>query len=561
MQNRRLSMRTSISGDDACIMSQNDPGQRKTLRLTADLSAAEAETLLEELQAAENLFALNFEPHHRSQLPKAVRQHQDAATAVRELNLPNELAPASVFAASPARGLPQGTPATWQPKPAAEKPLHEEDIPYASIDTLAAALRRGDITATALARLFLSRLEAHQPTLLATATLLPERALKQAAAADAALARGDDLGPLHGIPYLAKDLLALPEGVTGWGATPYRDQHLDETATVIGRLDAAGAVLLGKASLGALAMDDVWYGGQTKNPWDLEQGSSGSSAGSASAVSAGLVPFAIGSETMGSILSPSMRCHVAGLRPTFGRVSRHGAMALSWSLDKLGPIARSARDTHLVLSAIHGRDARDDSSVDAPLPWPEAADVHAITVAAPQDALDAPTAAMAAFLEQAATLGIEVKPVQLPDLPSAAIMTLLMVEASAAFDALVRSPQMDALVRQNDTSWPNLMRAARFVSAPDYVQLQRLQRRIRDEMDALFETVDVVVTPSGHDAAMLLGNAAGVPALGVPTTLAPTGQDDSSVALLGRAFHEHALVALADAIESARGPLGRPPGF
>lgn len=542
-------------------MSQNDPGQRKTLRLTADLSAEEAQTLLHELQAAENLFALTFEPHHRSQLPQAVRQHQDAAAAVRDLNLPNALAPASVFAASPARGLPKGPPPAWQPEPAADQPLHEDDIPYASIDTLAAALRRGDITATGLARLFLARLETHQPQLVAAATLLPERALKQAEAADATLARGEDLGPLHGIPYLAKDLLALPEGVTGWGAMPYRDQRLSETATVIQRLDAAGAVLLGKASLGALAMDDVWYGGQTKNPWDLEQGSSGSSAGSASAVAAGLAPFAIGSETMGSILSPSGRCHVAGLRPTFGRVSRYGAMALSWSLDKLGPIARSARETHLVLAAIQGHDARDDSSVDAPLPWPEAADVNALTVAAPHDALEAPTAGMAAFLDQATTLGIEVKPVQMPDLPSAAIMTLLMVEASAAFDALVRSPKMDTLIRQDDTSWPNLMRAARFVSAPDYVQLQRLQRRIRDAMDALFESVDVVVTPSGHDAAMLLGNAAGVPALGVPTTAAPTAQDDGSVALLGRAFHEHTLVALAEAIESARGPLGHPPGF
>ncbi len=559
-QKRRFGMNEAVSGDDAAIMSQNDPRESHTLRLTADLSATEAQTLLEELQAAESLFALAFEPHHRSQLPQAVRQHQDATAAVRQLGIPNTVAPASVFSATPAHGLQDHQGSTWRDRHETGD-LHDADLPYASIDALGAALRRGDITSVALTERFLARLETHQPELLAAATLLPERARQQAEAADAALARGEDLGPLHGMPYLAKDLLAVPEGVTGWGATPYREQRLDATATVVARLEAAGAVLLGKASLGALAMDDVWYGGQTKNPWNLTQGSSGSSAGSASAVAAGLAVFAIGSETMGSILSPSGRCHVPGLRPTFGRVSRHGAMALSWSLDKLGPIARSARDTHLVLNAIHGHDPLDDASVDAPLLGTEGIDVTRLRVAAPRDVLASPGAGMAAFLEHAATLGVTVDTVDLPDLPAAPVMTLLMVEASAAFDELVRSPAMDTLVRQSDTSWPNLMRAARFVSAPDYLQLQRLQRQIRDAMDALFETVDVIVTPSGHDAAMLFGNAAGVPALGVPALSEPTGDDDASVALLGRSFHEHSLVALAEALEAARGPLGRPPGF
>jgi Asp-tRNA(Asn)/Glu-tRNA(Gln) amidotransferase A subunit family amidase len=293
----------------------------------------------------------------------------------------------------------------------------------------------------------------------------------------------------------------------------------------------------------------------------VEEGSSGSSAGSAAGVAAGLCAFAIGSETMGSILSPAERCSVVGLRPTFGRVSRHGAMALSWSLDKLGPLTRSVEDAALVLTTIAGVDPADPATREAPFPWDPDADPTALRVAAPPAALDDPDPALAACLADLEALGVSVERRDLPDLPTGPIMTLLMVEASAAFDELVRGDGMDALVRQTPDAWPTLLRAARFVPAADYVQAQRLQRRARDEVAELFRSFDLILTPGTDAAAMRLGNAAGAPALSLPCGRGEAGRPLGNVALLGRPFFEHQPLALAHALQRRRGPLAAPPAF
>jgi Asp-tRNA(Asn)/Glu-tRNA(Gln) amidotransferase A subunit family amidase len=515
-----------------------------------------------DLAAAERVLALAFDERRREHVPEALERHRRGIAAMRRLRFANELAPASVFEArGPADPLPPPRPPAPVTSGFGRSGRAWDDLPFLTVAELAAALRRGEVTSRALTDRYLARIARHDAALRAVVTPLTERARAEADRADRELAAGIDRGPLHGIPYLAKDLLAVPDAPTTWGAAPFREQRLDATATVVARLAEAGAVLLGKASLGALAMGDVWFDATTRNPWNLEEGSSGSSAGSAAGVAAGLCAFAIGSETMGSILSPAERCSVVGLRPTFGRVSRRGAMALSWSLDKLGPLARSAEDAALVLTAVAGADPDDPATREAPFPWDPDDDPTELRVGAPRAALDDPDPALAACLADLEALGVPVAPLALPDLPTEPIMTLLMVEASAAFDELVRGDGMDALVRQTPDAWPTLLRAARFVPAADYVQAQRLQRRIRDEVAELFGAVDLVLTAGTDAPAMLLGNAAGAPAASLPCGRGEAGRPLGNVALLARPFFEHQALALAQALQRRRGPLAAPPAF
>jgi Asp-tRNA(Asn)/Glu-tRNA(Gln) amidotransferase A subunit family amidase len=515
-----------------------------------------------DLDAAERVLALAYDARRREHVPETLASHRRGIAAMRRLRFPNDLAPASVFEA---RGAGTPLPPPRPPAPAGpgfgRSARAWDDLPFLTVTELASALRRGDVTSRGITDRYLARIDRHDPVLRAVITPLADRARAEADRADRELAGGIDRGPLHGVPYLAKDLLAVPDVPTTWGAAPFRDQRLEATATIVGRLEEAGAVLLGKASLGALAMGDVWFDATTRNPWDLDQGSSGSSAGSAAAVAAGLCAFAIGSETMGSILSPAERCSVVGLRPTFGRVSRHGAMALSWSLDKLGPLTRSAEDAALVLTQVAGVDPADPATREAPFPWDPDLDPTSLRVSAPRGTLDEPGPAVAACLDDLEALGVTVTPVDLPDLPTEPIMTLLMVEASAAFDELVRGEGMDALVRQSSDAWPTLLRAARFVSAADYVQAQRLQRRVRDGMAALFDRIDLLLT-SGTDAtAMLFGNAAGAPVTTLPSGRGEGGRPAGNVSLLGRPFFEHQTLALAHALQVRQGPLPVPPAF
>lgn len=512
--------------------------------------------------AAERLLLLAFDERRRQHLDGALARHHEGIDAMRALHLPNDLAPASVFSArADVHPLPPPAPPVPTVRGFGRTATSPDQAAGLTIGELAPAFRAGALTSREVTDAFLARIERHDPTLHAVVTVTAERARAAADRADREFAAGIDRGPLQGIPWLAKDLLALPEEATTWGAAPYREQRIDVTASVIERLDEAGAVLLGKASLGALAMGDVWFGGTTLNPWNLDEGSSGSSAGSAAGVAAGLAIFAIGSETMGSILSPSQRCHVVGLRPTFGRVSRHGAMALAWSLDKIGPLTRSVEDAALVMTAISGHDARDPSTREAPLPWSADASAHGLRIGVPREEHDDPPEELERALAVLADAGATIAPVDLPDLPLQPIMTLLMVEASAAFDELVRGEAADLLTRQDADAWPTLLRAARFVSGADYVQAQRLQRRIRDAVARRFEVVDVIVSSGVHSRAMVLGNAAGAPALTMPAGRIADGTPTGNVAILARAFFEHQAIAVGRSLERAAGPLPLPPGF
>lgn len=449
------------------------------------------------------------------------------------------------------RTLPEGTPpdveTAFRPtgwagalKPST-RPERDEDLAFLSVRELAGSLRRRETTSVELTKLFIARLKRYDPALLCVITLLEDAALAQATRADREMAEGLDRGPLHGIPWGAKDLMAVPGARTTWGAGRYREQTLGEYATVAERLEEAGAVLVAKLSLGALAMGDRWYGGQTKNPWNADEGSSGSSAGSAAAVVAGLVPFAIGSETLGSIVSPCRRCGATGLRPTFGRVSRHGCMPLSWTMDKIGPIARDADDCAVIFAAVHGADGRDPSAVTKPFQWPpERSDLSRLRIGysrerkKPKERDD---------LRPLIDLGVQFVPISLPaDLPLAAMTTILDVEAAAAFEQPTREGVSEGL-----GAWPATFRRARFVPAVDYLHAQRLRTKLMQQMQSLFDTVDLYVA----DDDLVHANLSGHPSIVLPAAggKRPEGQAPPSLVLTGPWFGEETLLATAVAYQ------------
>ena len=394
-------------------------------------------------------------------------------------------------------------------------PAKDEDIAFAPVTLLSAWIKSRKITSERLTNIYLKRLETFDPQLHCVITLTREHALKQARAADAEIAAGKYRGPLHGIPWGAKDLLDTAGIPTTYGAEPYRNRVPDKDAAVTARLNAAGAVLVAKLSLGTLALNDVWFGGQTKNPWLLEEGSSGSSAGPGAAVAAGLVAFAIGSETQGSIVSPSMRCGVTGLRPTYGRVPRTGAMTLSWTCDKLGPMARSVEDTMLVLHAISGPDPGDVASIPCKLAFNGGADVTHLRVGyIPAWMQTAPaTEVDRAALETVKKLGMKLVEVSLPDWPYDSLNIILFAEAAAAFEDLTLSHKVDELKMQVPDAWPNTFRQSRFLSAVDFVQADRLRRKVAIEMERVFSEVDLLLVPSLRDEFLVITNFTGHPSL------------------------------------------------
>ena len=424
---------------------------------------------------------------------------------------------------------------------------------WMTVEELAGLIYNRQVTSRRLTEYFLQRLKQYDPTLHCVITLTEERALEQADAMDAELAAGTYRGYLHGIPYGAKDLLAARGYPTTWGAGPYREQTLDLDASVIEQLDAAGAVLCAKLSMGALAWGDVWYGEMTRNPWKVDSGSSGSSAGSASAVAAGLVPFAIGTETLGSIVSPSTVCGTTGLRPTFGRVSRYGAMSLSWSMDKIGPITRSARDAGLVLAAIAHYDARDAHAIRAGFQYTLPLDIPAprrIGYLKESFANDYDFAANdSVALAKLREIGYELVEIDLPNVPE--IGFILSVEAAAAFESLTRSGDDDLLARQMRNAWPNVFRAAHFVPAVAYVQANRLRRELMEQMDRVFAAndIDVYVNPSWNSSSLFITNMTGQPSITVPNGMyegTPT-----SITFTGGLFQEQELIEVATAFQRA----------
>jgi Asp-tRNA(Asn)/Glu-tRNA(Gln) amidotransferase A subunit family amidase len=437
-------------------------------------------------------------------------------TGPRKVAIPNTTAPYSlinsILPGQPT--LPSKTEFICT-KSDAPLPTTEEAIAFAPVHQLSRWIETHKLTSTRLTEIYLKRIEQLNPKVNCIITLIRDHALTQAKAADAEIAAGHYRGPLHGIPWGAKDLLDTANIATTWGAEPFQHRIPTADATVTERLNAAGAVLIAKLSLGALALNDVWFGGQTMNPWLLEEGSSGSSAGPGAATAAGLVAFAIGSETGGSIVSPSMRCGVTGLRPTYGRVPRTGAMTLCWSLDKLGPMARSVEDTMLVLNTITGPDGKDVACVPSKLDFDAASSIKNLKVGYfPQWMKEAPaTDVDRATLAAITTLGMTPVEVTLPDWPYDNLDLILFAEAAAAFEEITLNHQLDQLKAQVPDAWPNTFRQSRFLSAVDYVQADRLRRMVAVEMARIMTEVDLLLVPSLRDEILTITNFTGHPSL------------------------------------------------
>ena len=539
------------------------------------------------IQAAEVLTGVDYTPAERAQMLDNLEGQIASAKARRGVALANSVPMALRFDPRlPGFAMPHGASALTQSTERSPLPTSDEDIAFAPVTALSHWIASGQITSRRLTQIYLARIALLGPRLECFAAVTPDLALAEAEAADALLGAGTNLGPLHGIPYGLKDLFDTKGIVTGWGAEPFRDRMPDADATIVTKLRAAGAVLLGKTTVGALAYNDIWYGGVTRNPWNLNEGSSGSSAGSASATAGGLCAFAIGTETLGSITSPSQRCGTTGLRPTFGRVSRAGAMALCNSLDKVGPMCRSVEDCALVLAAINGADMADRSSIAAPFVFDAAAPIAGLKVGyLPEAFAEGATPVDHAALAAVRRLGVDVVAVSLPDLPYGALMNTLYAEAAASFEDLTLSNLDDTLTWQDEGAWPNTMRKARFLSAVDHVQLDRLRYLVMQALDGLFQQVDVLVGPFMTGPMLIASNYTGHPCLHLragfeqlgtrsPASLGSgkltTGQADTAgktfrvpqgFSIWGRLFDEGTVLNLGLALERELGVAAERPGF
>ena len=526
-----------------------------------------------QIEAAQQLLGLDFSAAQRGQMHKVLQGRQEQYASIRSAALDNGVPMALLFDVAVADEQPPAVPRSYpmSPQPALRRPADLEEAAFYPLTQLAQLLQSRQVTSLELTEMYLARLKRYDPLLNCVACLTEELAYEQAARADREIERGLYRGPLHGIPWGAKDLLATRDYPTGWGAMPFKEQVIDLDATVVERLAAAGAVLVAKLTLGALANGDVWHGGVTKNPWDSSEGSSGSSAGPGAATAAGLVGFSIGTETMGSIVSPSTRCGVSGLRPTFGRVSRYGAMALSWSMDKIGPMCRSVEDCALVFSAIYGPDGRDMTVGAQPFAWQPALDPRGLRVGYVASAFEAAAAGTsdsdkplpawdaleranqinsAQVLDVLRGLGIDLLPIALPAADTNALFLILAAEAAAAFDEITRSGAVETMQRQDDDAWPNIFRAARFVPAVEYINANRLRMQLMRDMARLMETVDVFVVPSYGANALQITNFTGH-----PTVVVPNGFTDrrtpTSISFIGGLHQEAETLAVAKAYQEA----------
>jgi len=464
-------------------------------------------------------------------------------------------------------------------------PKKDDDIAFAPVSKLSRWIETKALTSERLTRIYLERIKRFDTKLRCIITLTAEHALTQARQADQEIAAGKYRGPLHGIPYGVKDLLDTAGIATTWGAEPFRDRVPTADSAVVARLNAAGAVLIAKLSLGALALNDIWFGGQTMNPWLLEEGASGSSAGPGAAMAAGLVAFSIGSETGGSIISPSMRCGVTGLRPTYGRVPRTGAMTLCWSLDKLGPMTRSVEDAMLVLKAISGPDKGDVGSISAKLDFDAGASIKGLKIGYVPAWMkeDPATDVDRAALEAAKKLGMIPTPISLPDWPYQSLNVILFAEGAAAFEEIMLDGRINQLKVQVPDAWPNMFRESRFLSAVDFVQADRLRRKVAIEMARVFNEVDLLLVPSLRDEMLTISNNTGHPSLTLRTGSVQVSEARSDwapdpanplakfatprkvphgITLIGRLFEEGTIAQVGIAMEKLAGVVNdRPPGF
>lgn len=523
-------------------------------------AAAGAEITRETIACAEEIAGLQFTDEQRDLMVDELRRQREQLDELHAIPLPNSLPPAIHFDPR-LPGMEVAAGGAEQPMVRGRVPLRErpgslEELAFLPVTALSELIRTRKVGSLELTRMYLDRLRRYDPLLSAVVTPTEERALRQAQAMDEELARGSYRGPLHGIPWGAKDLLAVRGYPTTWGAMPYRDQVIDEDATVVQRLDAAGAVLVAKLTLGALASGDVWFGGTTRNPWNPEQGSSGSSAGPGSATAAGLVGFSIGSETLGSISSPSTRNGVTGLRPTYGRVPRTGAMTLSWTMDKLGPMCRSVEDCALVFDAIHGADGQDLTARDAPFHWnaelrPSELRVGYFRGVFEREGDDYPTREMdGAVLEVLRSLGAELIPLEVPESGYDAMRIILTAEAAAAFDELTRTGRDGLLTRQDRNGWPNTFRVARLIPAVDYINANRVRTLAMQKWNELFDRVDVIVTPTSGSSQLVATNLTGHPAVILPNGFREDGTP-VSITFLGGLYRDDRVLAIANAYQQA----------
>ncbi|MBI3365593.1 MAG: amidase [Ignavibacteriae bacterium] len=504
---------------------------------------------------AEKLIGLTFTDAKRDSMLDGLNDQLKNYQNLRAVNLPNNVPPAVLFNPIPVgfKFETERRPFVQSPVGRVEVPKDLEDIAFSSVGQLAELIRTRKITSEQLTKMYLSRLKKYGPRLESVITLTEDLALKQARRADEEIAAGKYRGPLHGIPYGAKDLLSTKEIRTTWGSVPYKEQIFHQDATVIKRLEEAGAVLVAKLTMGELAWGDVWFGGTTKNPWNLKQGSSGSSAGSASSTSAGLVAFAIGTETWGSIVSPSTRCGTTGLRPTYGRVSRTGAMALSWSMDKIGPICRTVEDCALVFNAIYGPDGLDQTLYDVPFNYNPNIEVGNLRIGYVKSAFDSVKENRAnndSVFAVLRSLGAKLIPIELPKYPTNDLSIILSAEAAAAFDDLTRSGKDDLLVRQIKDAWPNVFRTSRLIPAVEYIQANRIRYLVIQDMQRLMDTIDVYVVPPFEGDNLLLTNLTGHPCVVLPNGFSKEGTP-TSITFMGRLFDEATLLAVSKKYQDA----------
>ena len=509
----------------------------------------------EKIENAEKLIDLKFTDAERDSMLGYLEEQKGNYDKIRNVELNNSVMPSLLFNPIPVGFMfPQGSgDVKFSDYSNTVMPSNKDELAFYTIGQLAELIRTKQITSSELTKFFIDRLKKFDPVLHCVISFTEERALRQAKIADEEIASGKYRGLLHGIPFGVKDLLAVKDYKTTWGAMPYKDQIIDEDATVIIKLEKAGAVLIAKLSMGALAWGDVWFGGKTRNPWDTTQGSSGSSAGSASSVSAGLVPFAIGTETYGSIVSPSTVCGTTGLRPTYGRVSRTGAMALSWSMDKIGPICRSAEDLAIVFNAIYGPDGIDQTIYNCAFNYIPLKTMMGMKIGYLKNDFDRQYdfhSNDSLTLLKLKELGAELIPIELPDYPVNDLAIMLSAEAGAVFDELTRSNKDDLLVRQIKNAWPNSFRASRFIPAVEYINASRVRTLLIQEMQKLMSTIDLYVAPSWEGDNNLLTNLTGHPCIVLPNGFSEKGTP-TSITFIGRLFDEGKLIAFTKLYQDA----------
>jgi len=502
--------------------------------------------------AAQKLYGVEFNETEIDTMMKYLVRNRASYDTTRTFNIEYNESPAMIF-----NPLPNGftTPSIEQNtqydlNKDISIPENYDGIAFYSIFELASLIQTKQITSEELTNFYLNRLEKYNPQLEAVITLIKVEALIKAREMDKEIAEGKYRGPLHGIPYGVKDIISVKKYKTTWGAMPYKDQIIDETAEIVEKLNSAGAILIAKLTSGALARGDVWFNGKTRNPWDLKQGSSGSSAGSAAATSAGLVPFSIGTETWGSILSPSSRCGITGLRPTYGRVSRHGVMTLSWSMDKVGPICRDAKDCALILSIINGSDGRDQTVYNIPFGINFKEDIKSLRIGYIQEIIDKDTTDSGTnglfalnFLKE---IGVTMDSVTLPSsYPFRAFDSILRAEAGAYFDKLIISNQINMMTQQSSSSRANSLRQSRFIPAIEYLQANRLRKRLIQEMFDLFKDYDVIIAPGRGSQQSLITNLTGHPSISIPSGFDNKGRP-TSITLIGNLFDEASILRFAN---------------